>query len=308
MPSRKTARPKHRDDKFNDVRLTSPNKVMYPELGVTKLDLAKYYFQVADWMLPHIQDRPLVLVRCPEGHHKECFYQKHPGAESPANLRRIPVRESASTETYVVADDAAGLISLVQIGALEIHAWGSRADNIERPDRLVFDLDPDPTVAWARVVESAHQIRQFLDALGLQSFVKTTGGKGLHLVVPIQRRREWGEVKQFCKAVADVIVKADPRRYTANMLKSARTGKIYIDYVRNSRGATSIAAYSTRARPGALVSTPLEWRELKPNLSPDQFTVQTIPNRLSSLKSDPWREFDNLRQSLSEAIMRQVQL
>jgi bifunctional non-homologous end joining protein LigD len=191
---------------------------------------------------------------------------------------------------------------------LEIHGWGSQADSIERPDRLVFDLDPDPTVKWARVVESARQIREFLNALGLESFVKTTGGKGLHLVVPIQRRHDWNEAKLFCKSVADVIVQGDPNRYTANMLKSARAGKIYIDYVRNSRGATSIMPYSTRARSGAPVSTPLAWDELEPTTQPDQFTVSTVPARLASLKRDPWKRIDAVRQSLSAAVKKKLNL
>src|SRR5262249_39569843 len=162
---------------------------------------------------------------------KACFYQKHPGAGTPAALRQIPIRESNKTENYVVVDDVAGLIALAQIGALEIHAWGSRADKLEYPDRLIFDLDPDPAVPWRTVVRAARQVRQFLQELGLESFVKTTGGKGLHLVLPIERRHDWGEAKAFCKRVAELIVRADPEHYTANMAKAARGGKIFLDYL-----------------------------------------------------------------------------
>lgn len=287
---------------FAGVRLTSPDKVLYPEAGITKLDLAHYYQTIADWILPHIADRPLVLVRCPEGRETECFYQKHPAIGTPKNLRRIPIKEKSGTEDYVMVDDVAGLISLVQIGALEIHAWGSRADKLELPDRLVFDLDPDPELPWKRVVESARQVREFLQALELESFVKTTGGKGLHLVVPIERRLAWPEAKAFCKQVIEAIAAADPDSYTPKMTKTLRTGKIYLDYLRNDRGATAVVAYSTRARPGAPVSTPLTWEELSSRIPSNHYTVQNLPRRLAGLARDPWEALASTRQSLAKAI------
>lgn len=284
---------------YHGVRLTSPEKVLYPEQGITKIDLANYYRMVADWILPHIAHRPLVLVRCPEGREKECFYQKHPGSGTPTNLRRIPIKESKKTEDYVLVDDVQGLISLAQIGALEIHAWGSREDKLEYPDRLIFDLDPDPAVSWPRVVQSAHQVRDFLEELGLESFLKTTGGKGLHLVVPIKPEHDWDEAKAFCKRVADLIVAADPAHYTANMAKAARHNKIYVDYLRNGRGATAVVPYSTRARPGATVSTPLTWTELSAKTTSDRYTVRNMARRLTALKRDPWQGIDKVRQSLA---------
>jgi bifunctional non-homologous end joining protein LigD len=310
--SRRSGRPLRRNDagaandslydarkqEFDGVRLTSLQKVLYPEQGVTKLELARYYRAVADWILPHIVNRPLALLRCPEGRAKACFFQKHPGAGAPETLRQIPVREKQKTEMYVVVDDRAGLISLAQIGALELHAWGSRADKLEQPDRLVFDLDPDPQLAWKRVVASARQVRDFLGELGLESFVKTTGGKGLHIVVPVDRRHDWDETKKFCKHVADAVVAADPSTYTANMAKAARTGRIFIDYLRNGRGATAVVPYSTRAQPGATISTPLTWRELNPRLHSDRFNLRNIFRRLSSLQRDPWEEIDSVRQGL----------
>jgi bifunctional non-homologous end joining protein LigD len=289
---------------FHGVRLTSPDKVLYPEQGITKLELADYFRTVADWILPYIADRPLVLVRCPEGRAKACFYQKHPGVGTPDTLRQIRIREQKKTQPYVVVDDVAGLISLAQIGALEIHAWGSRADKLEQPDRLIFDLDPDTHVAWSAVVQSARQVRQFLLDLGLESFVKTTGGKGLHLVVPINRRHDWDEAKTFCKHVADLIVTADLTHYTANMAKAARHGKIFIDYLRNARGATAIVPYSTRARAGAPVSAPLTWEELNGRVHSDHFTLRNMARRLSTLKRDPWEKFPSIRQSLTEPIAR----
>lgn len=283
---------------YAGVRLTSPDKVLYPEEGITKVQLASYYQTVADWLLPHIADRPLVLVRCPEGRHKDCFYQKHPGVGTPANLRRIPITEKSKTEHYVVVDDVDGLISLAQVGTLEIHAWGSRADKLEQPDRLIFDLDPDTELDWGQVVTAARQVREFLQQLGLESFVKTTGGKGLHLVVPIVRRHEWDEAKTFCKLVAEAVVHADSSRYTANMAKAARRGKIFVDYLRNGRGATAIVPYSPRARAEAPVSTPLTWEELSARVHSDRYTVKNVPRRLASLKRDPWEELRSVRQGL----------
>jgi bifunctional non-homologous end joining protein LigD len=304
-PSARKAPPINYDrvkEEFAGVRLTSPDKVLYPEQGITKLELASYFRAVAPWMLPHAADRPLVLVRCPDGREKDCFFQKHPAAGMPATLRQISVMEKSKREPYLVVDDAAGLISLAQIGALEIHAWGARADKLERPDRLIFDLDPDPQVKWTAIVQSARHVRQFLSELGLESFVKTTGGKGLHLVVPIERRHGWAEVAAFCKRVAELIVKADPSHYTANMAKAARSGKIFVDYLRNARGATAILPYSTRARPGAPVSAPLSWDELSPRIASDHFTIRNLARRLGALKRDPWEGMASLRQSLTAAM------
>jgi bifunctional non-homologous end joining protein LigD len=266
---------------FAGVRFTSPDKILYPDQGITKLELANYYRMIADWILPYIADRPVVLVRCPDGCEKECFFQKHPAAGTPDTLRQIPIREKTKTEHYVVVDDVAGLISLAQIGALEIHAWGSRADKLDQPDRLIFDLDPDPLVPWSFVVQSARKIRAFLQELGLESFVKTTGAKGLHLVVPVDRRHDWDEAKAFCLQVAELIVKADPKHFTVNMAKAARHRKIFIDYLRNGRGATAVIPYSTRARTGAPVSTPLSWQELSNRIHADHFSLRSLPERLA---------------------------
>jgi bifunctional non-homologous end joining protein LigD len=239
----------------------------------------------------------LSLVRCPDGQAGTCFFQKHPAVGTPQNLRRVPVKEKNTTEDYVVVDDEQGLISLAQIGVLEIHAWGSTADDLERPNRIIFDLDPDPSVDWPQVVESARQIRAFLQDLGLESFLKTTGGKGLHLVVPIDRKLEWPDVKVFCHQVADAVVQAEPSHYTATMSKAARKGKIFIDYLRNDRGSTAVAPYSPRSKPGAPVSVPIAWKELTPRLKSDHFTIRTATERLK--KADPWAAMEKTRQSLA---------
>jgi bifunctional non-homologous end joining protein LigD len=285
---------------LHGVRLTSPEKQLYPDDGITKLDLANYYKEIADWILPHVVNRPLSLVRCPDGIEKESFFQKHPGIGSPPALAEVSLREKSGLVKYSVVKDIQGLISLAQISAVEIHVWGSRIDNLEKPDRLVFDLDPDPGVRWERVVESARQIRDFLKEIGLESFVKTTGGKGLHLIVPIDRRQQWDEAKSFCKLVAETIVAAAPELYTANMAKAARTNKIFIDYLRNDRGATAIVPYSTRSRPGATVSAPLAWKELTPQITSDQFNLINIQKRLQSLRKDPWAGIENVRQNLAQ--------
>jgi bifunctional non-homologous end joining protein LigD len=216
---------------------------LYPELGARKIDVANYYAQVADWILPHLAERPLSLLRCPEGRQGDCFFQKHAMAGLPDVVGRVQIQEKGKTASHLVVKNLAGLIVLVQFGVLEFHLWGSRADDIERPDRLVFDLDPGEDVAWKEMIAAARAMRGALADLGLESFVKTTGGKGLHVVAPIRRHDTWDEVKPFCRAVAQRFAAEAPERYTTNMSKAARPGKIFIDYLRNDRGATAIAPY-----------------------------------------------------------------
>jgi bifunctional non-homologous end joining protein LigD len=305
-PPKGSSAPKSGPVQIAGVTLSSPDKVLYPEQGITKQELARYYDAIGNWVLGELENRPLVLVRCPEGAHKGCFYQKHPGAGSSDELRKIPVKEKSKTEHYLVVDDLAGVISLVQMGVLEIHSWGCRADRIEQPDRLIFDLDPDPAVKLDRLVEAAFEVRQFLDDLGLQTFVKTTGGKGLHIVVPIVRRIEWDEAKEFCKLVATAIVRAAPEHYTANMSKAARPGKIFIDYLRNGRGASAIAPYSTRAREGATVAMPVAWEELRRLTAANQFNIVNAVERLRRQKKDPWAEIGRVRQSITAAAQKKL--
>jgi bifunctional non-homologous end joining protein LigD len=282
------------------VALSNPDRVLYPEQGITKLDLARFYETIGDWILPHVARRPLTLVRCPQGREKKCFYQKHLNEGLPAALHGIPISETGGQGVYVGVKDLAGVISLVQIGALEIHPWGSLADHVEKPDRLTFDLDPGPEVPWPWVIEAAQDVRGVLEDAGLESFVKTTGGKGLHVVVPLVRRSDWDEAKRFSKAVTDRVRELNPGRFVAVMTKAKRKGKIYLDYHRNGRGATAIAAYSTRARPGAPVSTPLRWEELSAKLGSDAFTIKNLPGRLANLKRDPWEGFFEARQSITK--------
>jgi bifunctional non-homologous end joining protein LigD len=281
------------------VRLTHPDRVLYPAQGLTKRDLADFYVSIADWILPHVVGRPLTLVRCPEGLEKECFYMKHSGVWAPPALRRVKIKEKTKTGDYLVVDDRAGLVSLVQMGILEIHTWNSLADSVEEPNRVVFDLDPGPAVPFDKVMAAARLLRGSLRSVGLESFVKTTGGKGLHVVVPLGPGHGWDQTFGFTELVASQIVKEDPKTYTDSMPKAGRQAKILIDVLRNNRGSTSVAAYSTRARPEAPISVPLAWEELQRDLRPDQFTVENLPRRLASLKSDPWARYFKLRQRLA---------
>ena len=258
---RHASAPTNAPDKAPNVRLTNPGRVLWPEQGITKQGLADFYGEISAWILPHIVDRPLSLFRCPEGIAAQCFFQKHPWSGMGKAVRAVSVPNES--EPAVAIDDLAGLLELVQASVLEIHPWGARTGAPDRPDRAIIDLDPNEDVPWERVVEAALEARQRLHNLGLQSFVKTTGGKGLHVVVPLAPTADWATVKAFTQALAEKMAADTPDRYTANMSKRARQGRIYIDYLRNTMGATAVGAYSTRARPGAAVSTPLAWDELE---------------------------------------------
>jgi bifunctional non-homologous end joining protein LigD len=285
---------------LSGLQMTHPGRVMYQDPLLTKLDLARYYAAIADWILPHVAGRPLSLVRCPDGQGTEAFYQKRSTAGMPEAIQRVMVEDVE----HLVVKDLAGLLSLVQFAVLEIHLWGSRIDRVERPDRLVFDLDPGPGVTWPRIIDVALQLRELLSEAGLVSFVKTTGSKGLHVVVPIERRHGWDVVQRFCQAVAKRFVAAHPRELTINSARQAREGRIYVDYRRNIRGATAVAPYSTRNRPGAPVSVPLEWHELKQQRGPAEYTVANVVQRLASLRSDPWGKLCETRQSLTARVLR----
>lgn len=278
------------------VTISNPDRVLYPEQGLTKRGLAEFYDSIADWILPYIVGRPLSLVRCPQGRKGQCFYQKHLTESMPEALRGVVVNKGE--EKYVVLDDLSGLISLVQMGVLEIHPWGSREDNLETPDTMVFDLDPGPGIEWKQVIDAARDLRKRLSSHRLNSYVRTSGGKGLHVVVPLEPKASWDEVKAFAKKIANEMQVDDPDVYVANMSKARRDKKIFVDYLRNSRGATSVASYSTRARNGAPVAMPIKWKELGKLTSADQYTVENARRRLSSLRKDPWDEFFEVRQSL----------
>lgn len=288
------------------LRLTHPQRVVYPALGLTKRDVMDYYVRVAPLMLPHVRGRPLSLVRCPDGMAGKCFYQKQPPAGLPPSVRRVSLQTSGGPTEGVMVSRVEGLAALVQFGTLEIHAWQARHDQLEKPDQIVLDLDPGPGVPWQHVVEGALLVREALRRFGLQSFVKTTGGKGLHVALPIARRRAWDEVKRFSLGLAQLLVDAAPSRFTLSMAKSARPGKIFVDYLRNDRGATAVSAYSTRARPEATVSMPLEWKELEAGVDPAEFTVSSVGRRAARGLRDAWSRMPEVRQSITADSYRAV--
>jgi bifunctional non-homologous end joining protein LigD len=287
--------PPHAGAPIGRVKLTHPERVYWDDAGITKRDLADYYGKVWKWMAPHVTGRAIALVRCPEGADMgQCFFQKHARAGIPTEFLHLVPEKG---DEIISIDDLDGLIALVQGGALEIHVRGSRIDDRERADRLVFDLDPGPGTGWADVVAAAREVRARLKQIKLESFLKTSGGKGLHVVVPIAPE-PWETVKRFTKIVAESMARDEPDRYLATATKAKRNNRIFVDYLRNSREATAIAPYSTRARPGASVSAPVAWSELGSLKSASQYTVQNVVQRLSRLKSDPWAAMGKVKQAL----------
>lgn len=278
------------------VALSSPDKVLYPEQGITKQDLARYYEAIAPVMLPHVALRPITLVRCPTGRQKKCFYQRHAGSGVPAALGEVAI--AGFEEPYLYIRDVTGLVTLVQMGVLEIHPWQAMVDKPERSDRVIFDLDPGEGLGFADTMAAAREIRAVLEAKGLVSFVKTTGGKGLHVVAPIDRRHEWPAVKAFARDMAAALAERFPERYLIKNSIAARRGRIFIDYLRNDPTSTSVAPYSTRSREGAPVSMPLSWDELVPGLDPMAFTERTVPAIVAARKADPWAEIGRIKQRL----------
>jgi bifunctional non-homologous end joining protein LigD len=281
------------------IVITHPDRVVFPDDGITKQEVVDYYRAVMPWMLPAIADRPTSTIRCPGGIGAPCFFQKHVMAGldhvGTAKLKE----ETGAQAVYLYPRDEAGLIELVQFGAVEFHPWGSHVDAPDIADRVVFDLDPGDDVAWPRVVAAARMVRGFLDQLGLVSFVRTTGGKGLHVVVPLNPGADWDTVKTFARGFAEAMAALHPLEFVATATKRFRRGKIYVDYLRNGRGATAVASYSLRSRPGAPVAVPLRWEELGKVKSGNAFDLHSVPKRLARLKKDPWDGIDKVKQNLA---------
>ncbi len=287
------------------IRLTHPKKVLDPESELTKQQLADYYWAVAERMLPHIADRPLSLVRCPDGAGKPCFYQKHVNSMLPPGIGSVMVadKKGGPPEPYITLNTPEALAGLAQMGVLEVHPWGSHNTDLECPDRLIFDLDPDESLAWLTVTEAALEVRARLKKIGLESFLKTTGGKGLHIVAPITPQHDFATVKDVAHRFVVAMERANPRLYLTKMTKAARAGKIYLDYLRNERGATAVAPFSPRARPGVNASVPLEWKELESTDRP-YFPVHDFPRWQDRLRRDPWKRMATLQQDLDLARLR----
>jgi bifunctional non-homologous end joining protein LigD len=280
------------------VNITHPERVVFPADGYTKRDVADFYTAVMPWLLAGIMNRPLSVVRCPDGLSKACFFQKHltPGLK---HVRSVRLKEESGTSgNYLFVDNAQGVLDLVQFNALEFHPWAATATDPNHADYIVFDLDPAPDVPWARVAAAALTMRSMLDKVNLKSFLRTTGGKGLHVVVPLKPAAAWTQAKDFAHAFAESLAAAQPEEFIAVAAKNRRRGKIFIDYLRNARGATSVASYSLRARPGATVATPLRWNELGDLKDGAAFDIRSVPARLKRLRTDPWSGFDTVQQNL----------
>jgi bifunctional non-homologous end joining protein LigD len=288
------------------VRLTHPEKILDERSGLTKQMLADYYWAVAAEMLPHVADRPLSLVRCPDGAEKPCFYQKHASHALPDGVGSVEVADkNGKVEPYITLSTAEALTGLAQMGVLEVHPWGSRNGDLEHPDRLIFDLDPDEALGWNVLAEAAAEVRKRLKAIGLESFLKTTGGKGLHVVVPIAPKMDWPAAKEFAHGFVNAMEKANPSLYLTKMTKAARKGKIYLDYLRNERGATSVAPFSPRARAGAPVSLPLKWSDLKLAERP-VFPVTAFAEWKARIKVDPWKAMATMKQHITAEALASV--
>jgi bifunctional non-homologous end joining protein LigD len=276
-----------------DVELTHPDRQLWP--GVSKRDLAAYWLSVAPLALPGLVKRPLSIVRCPDGiEGKQQFYQKSGHGYMPSQIRE----GHRGGQPYLAIDDEQGLLALTQISAIEVHPWGSAEADPMRPDRIVFDLDPGEGVPFAQVVAAAVEVRERLEILKLTSFCRTTGGKGLHVVVPLRPEAAWETVKPFCRAFAETMAQDAPKRFLAHLKIADRSGRILIDWLRNGLGATAVSSYCPRARPGAGVATPLAWSEVKPTLDPGAFTVLTVPKRLEKRTRSPWSEWNDVDQGL----------
>jgi bifunctional non-homologous end joining protein LigD len=285
------------------VRITHPERIVYPAAGITKLMVAEYYERVAPRLLPYVFGRPLSIVRCPDGASGACFFQKHVGEHAIPGIDVAMIEDSAGRNPYLVANTVQALAGLAQMHTLELHVWGAKVATIERPDTLILDLDPDPGLAWALIVAAARRTRALLEGLGLVALVKTTGGKGLHVVVPLERRHGWDEVKDFAQAIAAHLAQTLPDQFTATVSKARRRGKIFVDYLRNTRGATAVAPYSLRARPQATVATPLSWDELSARTPPGAWTMATVLERIAQ-RNDPWADYERRRQRLTAAMRR----
>ncbi|MCG6856904.1 MAG: non-homologous end-joining DNA ligase [Salaquimonas sp.] len=269
------------------MKLTHPERIYWADADVTKADLADHYASVWGRMAPFVAGRPLALLRCPEGSAGECFFQKHAWKGLAGTIR--VARDPEDNETIVAVDDLDGLTGLVQGASLEIHPWQAALADLERPDQIVMDLDPGEETQWDAVTTAAFEVRERLEAAGLAAFVKTTGGNGLHVVSPLKPKAGWQKVFSFARALAQAMAEDSPERYVAVVAKEKRVGKVLIDYLRNGRGATAIAPYSTRARAGASVAMPLDWDEVGPDIRSNHFTVANAGERLR--QADPWQDF-----------------
>ncbi|HTM77808.1 MAG TPA: DNA ligase D, partial [Devosia sp.] len=287
------------------IHFTSPDRIIYPGQGVTKGDLAAYYAAVAEAMLPYIENRPLSLLRCPQGRAKYCFFQKHDTGGFPDAMKSIPIVEKdGQKEDYFYIDSLAGLLAGTQMNVLEWHLWGSRTKAIEKPERIIFDIDPDEDLGFEQVRDAATDIAKLLEDLGLQSYPLVSGGKGIHVIAPLVPTLEWPEIKTFCKAIAQRLADQQPDRFVANMSKAKRRGRMFIDYLRNERGSTAIAPWSSRSRAGAPAAVPVSWAELPSIKAANQFTLAAAAERAKG--PDPWKDYFSTAQTITKTMLSAV--
>ncbi|NML31325.1 DNA ligase D [Paraburkholderia antibiotica] len=305
-PAEPTTTPRARAQaEIAGVRISHPDRVIDKSSATTKLDLVRYYESVAEWMLPHLRERPVALVRAPEDIGDELFFQKH---SQKLAIPHVTQHEGLDLghPPLITLDTLAALVGAAQMGTVEFHTWNAVASSIEKPDRMVFDLDPDPSLGWARMIEAAQLTHSLLEELGLQSFCKTSGGKGLHVIVPLAKQAGWDEVKDFSQAVAQHMATTLPQYFSAKMGAQNRKKKIFIDYLRNNRGSSTVAAFSARARPGLGVSVPLGWDEVAETTRGDQWHIGNVHERLADLKSDPWAAYAKTRQRITAAMKQRL--
>jgi bifunctional non-homologous end joining protein LigD len=283
------------------LKITHPERLIWPKLKVSKAGLVRYIEQAGEWLVPHFTRRPVSLVRCPDGAEGKCFYQRHPALGIAAHTFK---RDKPGKPPYIYLDNLQDVIAAVQYGAVEFHTWGVTVPDVAHPDRFTLDLDPDADLPWSKLRDATLTVRALLDELRLRSFLKTTGGKGLHVVVPIEPTLGWEEVKEFTRRIALFLQRAQPDLFLASMSKEKRKGKIFVDYLRNAETASAVAAYSPRARPGGGVSTPLAWDEIGRADPRARHTVKTVPLRLQRLGSDPWKDYFRKRQGITAAMLR----
>lgn len=280
------------------VSLSHPARQVYADLGMSKRELAEYYRDIAEQMLPSVEGRPLTIVRCPRGQGGQCFFQKHFDDTTLVGLAGVEVEESTGVGRYATPVGVAGLVQLVQLGALEIHAWLARVGRLDCPDQMILDLDAGTGVSWARLRDAAREVRERLERRDLQSFLRTTGGKGLHVVVPLDAVHPWEEVRAFARSLAEAMQADTPAEFIATADKHRRGGRIYVDYLRNASGATAIANYSTRAKRGAPVAVPIAWEELARITGGDHYRLAGIRRRVAQLERPAWPDFTKVRQRL----------
>jgi bifunctional non-homologous end joining protein LigD len=284
------------------IKVTHPEKVLDPASKTTKLEIIQYAETIAEWALPHLRARPVSLLRAPDGIDHELFFQKHLQGQRLQGITELPVELYPGHAPLLTIDTAEALISAAQLNVIELHAWNATAPNLDHPDRVIFDLDPDPALAWDTLRQAATLVKTLLDELGLDSWIKTSGGKGFHIVVPLEAIHSWKLAKEFSKILAQHLSKVLPSHFSATSGAKNRVGKIFVDYLRNSKGATTVTAYSLRARPGLRVSVPVTWEELKDVRSADQWTMAETLRRTRTAAFDPWSDFWGCTQQLNRSM------